>query len=607
MERFFGPTAAPLSATKPPSADGFAKDDGIRRVHVPLEDLLKSYVVSYGKLLGHHPETDEHALMENDGSNGEEEASCSEDEGDLGSEEDHHGPDDPTPMDIENELKKKDERSDGDKTKKKKKKAKRREAGAGAVGDYDFNDPFIDDDEVAVAYESIFDLMNQEDYHSEDGMEAEARDEKPPLKEFYVYRGEMQVEVVSKLKNAKQQPSSKRTKSKKSKNNESDESPVEKRQRKQKGEGESKKKKKSDAGEKKNKNKNQTFKSADKEPKELSTLERILNLEAKLEEEIKSSPTPSGVNQHQNSSVESAKGTPEKIRKPAMDYDRLFAELECKLALKSWQEAAQVIPKESFDPAKFPSALRDLTGNLAICYLRAASPNHDNIEDGIFEQLSQVVPYNGAALRKVTYKRILPYYLDVIRPNLEKLYTLFNGAFEYMTIVEPNPASQTDPAASRKLKLTDSQKESLYDIVRFELDLVYIEHSLKVYEAAEQNLPAPSKLPGEMVLRKSIYQKIYKNIPSQASSLTSTNDLSLNYGAHKRKFERKVLKEHGIEPEHQQQTTGEKRKAQPATALSNVIRNEPPPPEPEAKKPTIDHAEVPPAALLPELLFPSNE
>ena len=55
------------------------------------------------------------------------------------------------------------------------------------IDDYDVDDPFIDDAEVTTQYESIFQL----------DPEAPLKDTLPDLN-FYVYRGELQVDVIEK-------------------------------------------------------------------------------------------------------------------------------------------------------------------------------------------------------------------------------------------------------------------------------------------------------------------------------------------------------------------------------------------------------------------------
>jgi hypothetical protein len=197
------------------------KPVGVKSISVPLESLLQNYVVSYAELLnpGKRVEEQQHLNEEEDD---EEENSEQE------SNDDEEGEKAP-PVDGEGEEKKETDR----KKKKKKKKQQTKGNYDKFVGEYDLDDPFIDDDEVAVAYESVFDLMDfdgEEDYFDEDGegssfdsmngemdeAERERRLErrekrraakrssrdpsKPPLRDFYVYRGDLQVEVVSKLK-----------------------------------------------------------------------------------------------------------------------------------------------------------------------------------------------------------------------------------------------------------------------------------------------------------------------------------------------------------------------------------------------------------------------
>lgn len=178
MERFFGAAAI----QRPTEAIQAPLETGVHCVKVPLEMLLQDYVVSYGNLL--NPK-DRQVRRED----------ASERESDK---ETTNEPEDNNDMDE-------DEISTDAKTKKPKKKSKtrKRDNQERFVGDYDLDDPFIDDGDVAVAYESVFDLFGP-DNSDADALDSEYEQDyvldKPPLREFYVFRGEIQVEVVSKLR-----------------------------------------------------------------------------------------------------------------------------------------------------------------------------------------------------------------------------------------------------------------------------------------------------------------------------------------------------------------------------------------------------------------------
>lgn len=194
------------------------KPVGVKSISVPLESLLQNYVVSYAELLNPGKKDEEHQKVEEDDDE--------EDNSERESNDDEEGEKAPQ-IDGEGEEKKEKDK----KKKKKKKKQQNKDNYDKFVGEYDLDDPFIDDDEVAVAYESVFDLMDfdgsdfDEDgegssFDSMDGEMDEAEREhrmerrekrraakktgrdpsKPPLRDFYVYRGDLQVEVVSKLK-----------------------------------------------------------------------------------------------------------------------------------------------------------------------------------------------------------------------------------------------------------------------------------------------------------------------------------------------------------------------------------------------------------------------
>jgi len=440
-------------------------------------------------------------------------------------------------------------------------------------------------------------------------------DEKPPLREFYVYRGEMQVEVISKLRAQKK---SKRVKSTEDENGAVDKPAKTTRKPKTAKEAKEPKVKNEKKGkEKPGKKRNEVSE------KPMSTLERILNLEAKLDEPVLVRKSKS-LTSRAASTDTLPKGSPEKSKRQTLDYDRLFADLESRLALEAWK--SQAASMATFDPQKFPSALRDLTGTLAICYLRAATPHHDEIEDVLFEALGDMVPYSAGSLKKVTFKKILPLFLQEIEKKLMSLYACFILQLSELTApTSPQPTAPEsiapDATSKCKVKFAEGVKQLIYEIVRFELDTAYIEQALKEFDSSESstnNGTTPlTKLPGEMMIRKSIYQKMHKALPAHLQDHISTNELSLQYGMHKRKIERKILKDHGVEVKGE--LMGEKRKAPAATAMVVSETADQTPVESAAKrvgpdKPDVLMTDAPPhphtspqAQLLTEMLFPVEE
>jgi hypothetical protein len=68
--------------------------------------------------------------------------------------------------------------------------------------DYDLEDPFIDDTEVTAQYESIFQVLDEEEDRGEGKEEGEEKKIKrivnPDNLNFYVYRGPLEVDYVEK-------------------------------------------------------------------------------------------------------------------------------------------------------------------------------------------------------------------------------------------------------------------------------------------------------------------------------------------------------------------------------------------------------------------------
>ena len=183
-------SALPMNFERTPSENGNVDvDENVQRITISLERLQNNFIISMRDFIG----TSTTSQPAPKGDKDDVEAEVDDDR--SSNDEELSQTDDPK-MDIK-------------KTKKKKSLKK-----APKVEDYDVEDPFIDDSEVGAVYESVFDLMmrggsnlpddvEEEDEYIEE--ELEERDKssafsKRPLtmKDFYVYRGPIEVEVVEK-------------------------------------------------------------------------------------------------------------------------------------------------------------------------------------------------------------------------------------------------------------------------------------------------------------------------------------------------------------------------------------------------------------------------
>lgn len=266
----------------------------------------------------------------------------------------------------------------------------------------------------------------------------------------------------------------------------------------------------------------------------------------------KSTPKPSSSVQVSNEV--STKDSPEKQQaRRHFDYGRVFAELEAKLALEAFIAKAKQM--EAFEPSKFPSALRDLAAEVAVTGLRLHS-SHSDVDDAVFVEMAKVVPYSVVALRKVVFKKIIPLLRqEATEKRLPLLYKeLSEEASVLLNSNSENGSaptdSQPDPNAAKatKFKFSEKARQIIYEIVKLELDLVFTGHALAVFEAAANGVAPPKPLAHEMTLRRPIYQSILKEWPSPADA-PSSMEISSAYGMQKRKIERRLLKEHGVEME----------------------------------------------------------
>lgn len=112
-----------------------------------------------------------------------------------------------------------------------------------------------------------------------------------------------------------------------------------------------------------------------------------------------------------------------------------------------------------------------------------------------------------------------------------------------MRFVGPEDAS---PEKKSRLKFTDEMRQLLFDVIRLEIDannLAATCNLLSLNESAADDSSASSafKVQTEMNLRKSVYAKL-ASIPGLPPGLVSTADLSREFGAQKRKHDKKVAK-----------------------------------------------------------------
>jgi hypothetical protein len=167
------------------------------------------------------------------------------------------------------------------------------------------------------------------------------------------------------------------------------------------------------------------------------------------------------------------------------------------------------------------------------------------------------------ALRKVVFKKIIPLLRqEAAEKRLPALYKELADEASALPLSNGGngngnngsaasaPDSQADPAAkaTSKFKFSEKARQIIYEIVKLELDLAFTGYALAVFEAAANGVAPPKPLAHEMTLRRPIYQSILKEWPSPADA-PSSMEISSAYGMQKRKLQRRLLKEHGVEME----------------------------------------------------------
>lgn len=196
-------TALSMTTTEPSTEP--LKDENVQRITISLERLQSNFIVSMHELLGNNKED---GTKDADNDDAEAEVEGADMDALSAGEDDNEERVNEAAGDVA-------DGEDGEKSKKKKKKRSAQRK-APKVEDYDVDDPFIDDSEVGAVYESVFDLMmrgggpgeeeevsGEEDEFIEDGLTVRDRSTAHSkraitMKDFYVYRGPIEVEVVEK-------------------------------------------------------------------------------------------------------------------------------------------------------------------------------------------------------------------------------------------------------------------------------------------------------------------------------------------------------------------------------------------------------------------------
>jgi hypothetical protein len=240
--------------------------------------------------------------------------------------------------------------------------------------------------------------------------------------------------------------------------------------------------------------------------------------------------------------------------------------MELRECLHRFKDCATATP---FSPGKFPTALRPLLNECVCVTLRAfkAAPD-EPLPEALCPALASFLPFSVGALRKLLQTKILKSLKETIENDqLAKMYERWPAVvikrlseensiigkqsrakyeclsrfFLFFLHIGPEDAS---PEKKPRLKFTDEMRQLLFDIIRTEIDANNLAATCNFLSLSESLAEAPIstyKVQTEMNLRRSVYAKL-ASIEGLAFGLISTGDLSKEFGAHKRKNDKRILR-----------------------------------------------------------------
>jgi hypothetical protein len=457
--------------------------------------------------------------------------------------------------------------------------------------EYDYDDPFIDDSEITDVYQSVFELMRgggigcdgDQEGESEEDFDKERRNcesSKVKTKErnFFVYRGTMTPEILSKefeidveelLEGEGGDASDEELEGE-------EENKIKK---------ESKKRKTSSSGTATAVKKTKTAKqpAAVKEPKKAKEPKEPKEGKKKKPSDLIAQSAKKFndlfSNEDANEKITSVAAVPPVFNVNGVDSNLL----ELREVLKRFRDSAVGTP---FSPGKFPSSLRPRLNESICAVLRVSRPAPTALFPAkLFPALASFLPFSPAALNKLLTKKILgPLMEGIEKSELPKMYEIWRKMIDNRIIeggfvevpcvnnannvgcgndaieinqVEVNIEIQTPstPVASspvkKRLKFSEEMRQQVFDIVRMEIDLNnlfclsnFIESSNAAASGENVSMTLRS-VQSELNLRKIVYQKLM-NLSTETVSetggvpLLSTTEISKEFGAQKRKHEKKA-------------------------------------------------------------------
>lgn len=466
--------------------------------------------------------------------------------------------------------------------------------------EYDLDDPFIDDSEITGVYQSVFELMRsggkgeeeeeEEDNEGESGSQASSTKARAKahktIRNYFVYRGTMTPEILSKEfeidaeelmeveagieeedeASDKDENIKKRTRSGK-------ETKAAKKQKVQKDPKEPKEPKKP-----KVQKERKEPKSPKKKPATVKNPVDLISQSAKKLNDIFSTD-------------DAATSTAPVFNVTGVDANLL----ELRETLKRFRDSAVGTP---FSPGKFPSALRPKLNETLCSLLRCSRPSLQSpLPPKFFPALASFLPFSPAALNKLLTRKILGPLIEAMeRTELPKMYaswesSLRNRIKEDGSIIvvstgstgnattstgnnvtttgttattgvtgtadETIPVNPSIPTISgtisasplkKKLKFSDEMRQLSFEILRTEIDvnnLICLSNTLEASASASGTVNEKENMrvaQSELNLRRNVYQKLASFSEFDSTVLLSTTEISKEFGAQKRKHDKRVAK-----------------------------------------------------------------
>ena len=459
--------------------------------------------------------------------------------------------------------------------------------------EYDLDDPFIDDSEITDIYQSVFELMrNENEKDDEDDMEnnQEKEDaiqedhdfkEKKSKKEqnFFVYRGIMTPEIMQKEFEINVNEMKEIEGEIDGEINDEDGANGSGEER-----GRGKKRKgvvNSQTGTvmKKAKSKKTTVKES--KPSSSSSTS------VKTKNTVKTGQSGNSVKKPTDLITQSAKkfidlfSTEDTANHPCLPVFNATGVdpnlLELREVLKRFRDVAC---GTNFSPGKFPSILRPLLNETICAYLRTCRPTSQSpLHPKLIPSLSAFLPFSPSALSKLLSKKIYGPLLESIeKTELPKMYTGWREIIENRIreggIIETeiggkgvegdtaeivvevvgeivtgdsvsnNTATNTNNtiSISRRLKFNDEMRQQVFEIIRAETDLNNLICLTNLLDTSHS--PSPRAIQTELNLRKNVYQRLMNLTLTEPyrDPLLTTPEISKEFGAQRRKQEKKMVK-----------------------------------------------------------------